>query len=404
MGIIKAVTGAVGGALADQWLDAFEAYDMGPSTVFTYGAPIRNDKRSSNTKGTSDYITDGSKIHVGPNQFMMLLDGGRVVDYTAEEGYYTVDMKTQPSLFNGDFGDAIKESFERIKFGGGTPTKQQVFYINLQEIKNIKFGTANPLNYFDDFYNAELFLRTFGDYSIRITDPLKFFREVVPRNANKVDIDEIDDQFYSEFMTALQSTMNKMSADGFRISHVSSRGQELSDYMSQALDEKWMDLRGFEIVSVGITSISYDDESKELINMRNKGAMLGDPSVREGYVQGSIARGLEAAGSNEGGATGAFIGMGMGMQNAGSYMAGVSQVNQQQMQAQQQAQQQAQSQQVQGQAGGWKCTECGTSNSGKFCTNCGAKAPEVSASKFCSNCGTKLGEGAKFCTECGTKL
>ncbi len=263
MGIIRAAMSAVGGALADQWLDAYEAGDMGASTVFVKGEQLRkNSGRNQNKKGTEDYITNGSKILVGPNQFMMLLDGGKVVDYTAEEGYYTVDMTTQPSLFNGEFGGALSDSFERIKFGGSTPMKQEVFFINLQEIKNIKFGTAQPLNYFDEFYNAELFLRTFGDYSIRVTDPLKFFREVVPRNVDRLDFDEVDDQFYSEFMAALSSTMNKMSADGIRISHVSSKAQELSDYMSQALDAKWMELRGMEIVSVGIASVSYDDESK----------------------------------------------------------------------------------------------------------------------------------------------
>ena len=108
--------------------------------------------------------------------------------------------------------------------------------------------------------------------------------------------------YLSEFLEALQAVMNQMSVDGIRISHVPSRSRELSQYMSQVLDESWRQMRGFEVQAVGIANISYDEESKELINMRNKGAMLGDPSVREGYVQGSIARGIEAAGSNEAGA------------------------------------------------------------------------------------------------------
>ena len=41
MGIIKAVTTAVGGALADQWLEVFEADDMGDRTVFASGVKIR---------------------------------------------------------------------------------------------------------------------------------------------------------------------------------------------------------------------------------------------------------------------------------------------------------------------------------------------------------------------------
>ncbi len=117
--------------------------------------------------------------------------------------------------------------------------------------------------------------------------------EAIPRNKDKVDIQDINEQYLSEFLEALQSAMNQMSVDGIRISHVASKGRELSQYMANILDEDWKRTRGgMEIQSVGISSITYDDESKELINMRNKGAMLGgDPSVREGYVQGSIARG-----------------------------------------------------------------------------------------------------------------
>ena len=86
---------------------------------------------------------------------MMLVDGGRVVDYTAEEGYYTVNNSMAPSLFNGQFGEALKESFDRIRFGGQTYGEQRVYYINLQEIKGLKFGTRTPVNYFDSFYHAE---------------------------------------------------------------------------------------------------------------------------------------------------------------------------------------------------------------------------------------------------------
>ena len=151
MGIIKAVGQAVSGGFADQWLEVYEPDDMGERTVFTSGVRIR---KGQNVKGTDNTVSNGSVIHVYDNQFMMLLDGGKVVDYTAEPGYYKVDNSALPSFFNGQFQDTLKESLNRIRFGGQTPTKQQVFYLNLQEIKGIKFGTRNPINYFDNFYNA----------------------------------------------------------------------------------------------------------------------------------------------------------------------------------------------------------------------------------------------------------
>ena len=104
MGIIKAIGAAISGSLADQWLEVIEAGEMGDQTVFTNGVKIR---KGSNTKGTVDTVSNGSVIHVYPNQFMMLVDGGKVVDYTAEEGYYTVNNSSLPSLFNGQFGETL---------------------------------------------------------------------------------------------------------------------------------------------------------------------------------------------------------------------------------------------------------------------------------------------------------
>lgn len=430
MGIIKAAMQSVSGALADQWLEVIEPDDMGERTVFTSGVKIR---KGQNKKGTDSTVSNGSVIHVYDNQFMMLVDGGRIVDYTAEPGYFKVDNSALPSLFNGELKDTIKESFSRIKFGGETPAMQKVFYINLQEIKGIKFGTRNPINYFDNFYNAELFLRTHGNYSIKITDPIKFYSEAIPRNAARVEIEDINEQYMSEFLEALQSAINQMSADGIRISYVPSKGRELGKYMASTLDEDWNQMRGMEIQAVGIASVTYDEKSTELINMRNEGAMLSDPTVREGYMQGHVARGLEAAGSNAAGAMTGFMGMGMGMNATGNAMGAASAANMQQMQMQQQAAMQQQNaavqnnvtptvQQGQGAANVWTC-DCGAENSGKFCSECGKSKPEssewtcacghVNSGKFCSECGKPKPESSewtcacgqvnsgKFCSQCG---
>ncbi|MDO4581207.1 MAG: SPFH domain-containing protein [Bacillota bacterium] len=403
MGIIKAIAGAAGGGLADQWLDVFESDAMSDTTVMTQGVKVRQgDERNQNKKGTENIITDGSVIHVYPNQFMMLLDGGKVVDYTAEEGYYTVDNKAMPSLFNGQFGETLKEAFQRIKYAGTPSQAQKVFFINLQEIKGIKFGTRNPLQYFDNFYNAELFMRAHGNYSLKITNPLLFFAEAVPRDAVKVDIEDINEQYLAEFLNALQASINQMSVDGIRISHLPSRSMELSKYMAEVLDEDWKAKRGFEVQNVGIASLSYDEESQKLINIRNQGAMLSDPSLREGYVQGAVARGIESAGANEGGAgaMGAFMGVGMGLNAGGGFMGAASNSNMQQMQAQQQAAAAAPAVPA---ADAWTCA-CGAAASGNFCAACGKPRPAAVAAAFCSKCGAKLSEGSKFCAACGAPV
>lgn len=401
MGIIKAAARAVGSSFADQWLEVYEPEDMGDQTVFTCGVKLR---KGQNVKGTEETVSNGSVIHVYDNQLMMLVDGGRVVDYTAEPGYYKVDNSSMPSVFNGELKESVKETFSRIKFGGVTPMRQKVFYINLQEIKGIKFGTRNPINYFDSFYNAELFLRAHGTYSIKITDPLLFYQEAIPRNAVHVEITDINEQYMAEFLEALQASVNQMSADGIRISYVPSKGRELSRYMADTLDEDWNRMRGMEILSVGIASISYDEESQKMIQMRNQGAMLSDPFVREGYVQGAMARGLEAAGSNANGSIAGFMGMGAGMQAGGAMMQNTSSVNLAQMQMQQQAALANGQRQMAGDTVShtettdtWVCA-CGTENTGKFCSECGSKRP---ASEWICQCGMK--NTGKFCSECGRK-
>ena len=419
MGIIKAFFNAMGGNLADQWAEVIEADSMGDTTVFVKGVKVRKDeRRGSNRRGHEDVISNGSVIHVYPGQFMMLVDGGRIIDFTAEEGYYKVDNTCAPSLFCGQFGASLKDAFARIKYGGTPSYSQKVFFINLQEIKGIKFGTRTPVNYFDNFYNAELFLRAHGSYSIKITNPIKFYTEAIPKNTDRVDITAINEQYLSEFLEALTATMNKMSADGIRISYVASKSRELSQYMANELDASWNEMRGFEVQAVGIASVSYDEESKELINMRNKGAMLGDATVREGYVQGAVARGFEAAGSNSAGGTNAFVGMGMGMGAAGGFMSGASETNREQMRYDRERQEKA--------ATGWKCS-CGhEGNEGNFCSECGAKKPvkdswtcscgNTCTGKFCPECGAKRPEAnwtcscgnvnpaeARFCSECGSK-
>lgn len=396
MGIVKAAMGAVGGTLADSWLDYIKAQDMTPTTILTKGEQVSN-KRSSNKKGNADIISNGSRIEVGPNQMMFLTEGGKIVDYTAEQGYYEVFLSESPSLLNGDLKASVRETFERFKFGGQPGKSQQAFFVNLSEIRGIRFGTRNALQYFDNFYNAELFLRCHGTYSIKVTDPLKFFMEnssVCSRG--RVDFTDIQEQFNAEFLTALQSAIGQMSVDGVRISNLTAKSMELTKYLSNVLDESWNQLRGIEICSVGIASISYDEDSKKLINMRNQGAMLSDATIREGYMQGSVARGMEAAGSNSAGAAQAFMGMGMGMQNAGGFMAGASAANLQQMQMQN-AQRQQQTAAPQSTANGWQCA-CGAVNSGKFCTECGKPKPAPTGAWKCS-CGAE--NTGKFCTECG---
>ncbi len=426
MGLIKAAVSAITGNLKDQWLEFIEAGDMSggqlivPGTFVNKGKGLFRTGRGANTKGSENVITNGSKIIVGPNQMMIMVENGRIIDFTCEEGAYEVNTNVAPSLFCGQFKDSLKDTWERFKFGGVPSNKQQVFFMNLSEITGIKFGTKNPVQYFDEFYNADLSLRAHGMYSVRISDPIKLFTEL--RVSTAYASSSFGLQYTEEFVMNLGTAIAKMAADGQRINQIQSKQLELAKYMRDVLDDEWRVRKGIEVESVTI-EISYDEESKKLIAMRNQGAMLSDATIREGYVQSAIAQGLQAAGSNTAGAGQAFMGMGMGMNAAGGFMNTASQTNAMQMQMQAQ---QAQAAAQQPAAGGWKCS-CGKENTGKFCAECGAKKPEdpaswtcscgaVNTGKFCAECGAKKPEAAeswqcscgavntgKFCSECGVQ-
>lgn len=463
MGIIRAAIDSIGGGLADSWLEVIEPSEMDMRTVFAPGVSVpqgRNDKRNSNTKGTSNTVSNGSIIHVYEHQMMILVDGGAIVDYTAEPGYFKVDNSSLPSLFNGQFGASVKETFNRIKFGGTTPGVQKVFYINTAEMAGINFGTKTPINYYDGVYDMDLNVRAFGKFSIALTEnPLEFYKKVIPTSAvtnnEAVDIgDLINENYIMEFLDALQQALTEISANNVRISQISTRANRdlLKSTISDLLYESWRRDRGIVIGDVGVT-VSYDDETKKILTERNKGAMLKDATIREGYVQGSVARGLEAAGSNANGSMAGFMGMGIGMNAGGNFMGAASNNNMQQMQMQQQAQQaqqQAAYQQQQAQPqqphsepapapvadgwtcscgktgnigkfcaecgspkpipadnGPWTCPECGNQNSGKFCANCGTKKPEKPKKIKCDKCGYEpdmSGPIPKFCPNCGDPI
>ena len=402
MGLLKALMGSVGGTLADQWKEYFYCDSM-PEDVLAVKGKKRVSGRSANREN-DNIITNGSVIAVADGQAMMIVDQGKVVEFTAEPGEFTYDASSEPTIFCGDLGTSIMETFKtvgkRFTFGGEKAKDQRVYYFNLKELVGSKYGTPSPVPFRVVDRNIgldwEISVRCFGEYSFHICDPLLFYTNVCGNITEDYTRDRLEGQMKTELLTALQPAFARISEMGIRYSSLPAHTMELADILNQVLSKKWRELRGIEIVSFGVSSIKASEEDEKMLKDMQRTAVFSNPNMAAAYDVMARGDAMKAAASNTAGAATGFMGMGMAQNmGGGSNAAQLFQMGQQQA-AQQAA---APASAPAPAAESWKCS-CGATATGKFCTECGAKRPEAPAGWTCS-CGT-VNQG-KFCTECGAK-
>lgn len=281
MGLIKAITGAVGGTLADQWKEFF-CCDALDKEVLAVRGRKQVSSRGANKKGNDNIITSGSGIAVADGQCMMIVEQGKIVEVCAEPGEYTYDASTEPSLFSGSLEYSIMETFrtigKRFMYGGDPGKDQRVYYFNTKELIDNKFGTPNPIPFrvVDSKIglDVDVSVRCSGVYSYRISNPLLFYTNVCGNIENEYTRREIDTQLKSEFISALQPAFGRLSDLEIRPNQIVAYNTELERAMNSALSEKWKELRGLEIVSVALNSVTLRDEDSEMIKQLQKTAAL----------------------------------------------------------------------------------------------------------------------------------
>lgn len=412
MGLIRAAVGAAGGALADSWREFFYCDSLDTRTLVAKGQK-RTSGRSSNTHGEDNIISNGSVIAVNEGQAMIIVDQGAVVDFCGDPGEYTYDTSTEPSFFYGDIGANVKKMFEqiggRLSFGGDTGHDQRIYYFNTKEIVGNKYGTANPVPFrvVDNNINldVDISIRCNGEYSYKITNPLLFYKSVCGNVEEPYTREKIDSQLKSELLTALQPALAKISGMGIRYSAVPAHTQEMADALNDELSDKWRDLRGIEIASFGMNSITASPEDEQMIKELQRSATMRDASMRDAILAGARADAMRSAASNENGAMMGFMGMNMadmgGMNAQVQSQAGASQIPvNQYATAQNGGFGEANASKA---ADTWACPSCGHENTGKFCNECGTPkpVPEPAATSWtCPKCGQE--NNGKFCNECGT--
>ena len=381
MGLIKAALGSAGGVLADQWKEYFYCESL-PENVMAVKGQKRTSGRSSNTKGSDNIISNGSVIAVADGQCMMIVDQGRIVEVCAVPGEFTYDMSTEPSLFTGELKESVRAVIDsmttRFTFGGEAPKDQRVYYFNTKELIGNKYGTANPVPFRVVDQRAgidiDVGIRCFGEYSYHICNPALFYTNVCGNVAEAYTRDKLDSQLKTELLTALQPAFAKIGENGIRYSQLPGHTMELADALNEVLSKKWRDLRGIEIVSFGVSSVTADEEDEKMLKELQRNAAFMDPTRAANTAAGPAM---------------AFMGMGMAGQAGGMNAQNLFAMGQQQA-AQQPVQQAA--------PAGWTCS-CGHGgNTGKFCAECGQPKPAPAGEWKCA-CGAV--NTGKFCAECG---
>ena len=278
MGLIKAIGGAIRGTMADQWKEYFYCDAMEADVLVTKGQMRKSGKFGTSNKGNDNIISNGSVIAVNEGQCMIIVDQGKVVEFCADAGEFMYDTSSEPSLFCGDLGDTIKQTFsqigKRFTFGGDTGKDQRVYFFNTKEIMGNKYGTANPIPFRVVDNNigldVDISVRCNGEYSYKIFDPILFYTNVCGNVTDEYTRDEIDSQLKTELMTALQPAFARISELGIRYSAVPAHTKEVADALNQELSEQWGKLRGLQIVAFGVNTIKASEEDEQMIKEMQK--------------------------------------------------------------------------------------------------------------------------------------
>lgn len=388
MGLIKAAFSSVSSTLADQWKEYFVMDAFPTDVLVSRGTKVVNGK--SQNKGSDNVITDGSGISIADGQCAIIVEQGKIVELCAEPGVFTYKNSLAPTVFEGNLGDSVRDTFatigKRFVMGGGaTGTDQRVYYFNLKEILDNKYGTSTPIPFRvvgrNNSFDLDTSVKCNGQYSYKIIDPILFYTNICGNVTTDYRRSEIDSTLKSELLTALQPALGKISAMGIRYSDLPAHTKEIATALNEELTESWQKTRGIQVVAFGINSVSIPEADAAQIRQLQ---LNENPNLAAANLAAAQAEAMKTAAGNSAGSLHGFMGMNMatgmgGMNPASLFQAGSAQQQQQQQQ------------------GGWSCT-CGTTNQGKFCNNCGKPQPSPAGTWQCA-CGTQ--NTGKFCNECG---
>jgi membrane protease subunit (stomatin/prohibitin family) len=370
---------------SSQFIEVIEWLDETSNTL-VYRFPVKDQE-----------IKNGAQLIVRESQSAIFVSEGQIADLFPP-GRYTIDGGNTPIL----------SKLGAWKYGFNSPFKAEVYFVNTKQFTDLKWGTPNPVMMRDTDFGM-VRLRAFGIYTVRVSDPKAFIKEIAGTNARFVT-DDIQGQLKRTLVGGFSDALAESKIAALDLA---SNYDELSKFTRDKLNDEFKTL-GLELTKFVIENISLPQEVEAAMDKRTSMGVIGDVGR---YTQFQAADAMRDAAQNPGGGAGTGVGLGAGFA-MGNAMAG--------------AMSDAMKQPRQGGGEQIACPKCNAANTRgtKFCHECGAKleveaqtvpcvkcsAPLPAGAKFCNECGAKqekltcanckaeLGPGVKFCNECGQKV
>lgn len=316
MGIFDAAFDSLGGVLADQWKDVVTAAPFDEHTAVAPGIRKSSQNGRGANMGAEDILSNGSIIFVPENTAAFIFSQAGIEQVITQPGGFEY-RGGEASVFDEQdrrekgLGKIIlDQAVDRIGFSGMSSEEKRVAFVNLREMRGLKFGTRGPLAYNDLFYGTDLEVFSYGSFSVQVSDPELFVRNFVPANVSSYSLDDPQarSQLLSEFLNSFIAAVNSLSAT-YRVSQLPSQTNEIAAAISSE-DENagtWPERFGLRLAAVAIENIEFSDESRELVRQFSEKKMgvraYEDVSQRAANVaaQQMIAQGVRDNGLGDGG-------------------------------------------------------------------------------------------------------
>lgn len=364
------------GFFKKQFLDIIQWLDESSNTL-VYMFPMEDQE-----------IQNGAQLTVRPGQVAIFVDKGQIADVFGP-GMYKLETANLPLLSN----------LKSWSYGFKSPFKSDVYFLNMKEFLDNKWGTANPI-WIPDSQFGQVQVRAHGNYAFKIENPVVFLNNIAGTKS-KYRLEDITAQLRGFIVSQFSDIIGSLH---LTVTQIASNYNEIGDALKETLAKPFGDL-GLSVTQFTIGNIGLPEEIekhlKELTGMNILGSVQNDKMSKIQILKQLEIMEKSVGNSGINSMMQSGMGLSMGMQMAGTFAQGLGQMNANATNTGTNNTVNASQEQL------IACQSCHAmiKKGSKFCPECGIKVEEASKKgKFCPQCGTLAEESMKFCMECGTKL